>query len=47
MPHLTSARPHDGDRVTVTAHIEPPGGPEQDVESEAWIHILEEGKSLK
>lgn len=23
MPRLTSARPHDGDRVTVTAHINP------------------------
>ncbi|MFJ3842030.1 SRPBCC family protein [Streptomyces sp. NPDC090054] len=47
MPRLTSAKPHGGDRVTVTAHIEPPGEPEQDVESEAWIHVLEEGKSLE
>ncbi|MEV7558963.1 SRPBCC family protein [Streptomyces sp. NPDC089795] len=47
MPRLTSAKPHDGDRVTVTAHIEPPGEPEQDVKSEAWIRVLEEGKSLE
>lgn len=47
MPHLTSAKPHGGDRVTVTAHIEPPGQPEQDVESEAWIHVREEGTSLE
>ncbi|MFE6709908.1 SRPBCC family protein [Streptomyces sp. NPDC057695] len=47
MPRLTSARPHDGDHVTVTAHIEPPGAPEQDVTSDAWIHVLEEGKSLE
>ncbi|MFE2578690.1 SRPBCC family protein [Streptomyces sp. NPDC059378] len=47
MPRLTSARPHDGDQVTVIAHIEPPGEPEQDVKSEAWIRVLEEGKSLE
>ncbi|MFI5865074.1 SRPBCC family protein [Streptomyces sp. NPDC051546] len=47
MPRLTSAKPHGGDKVTVTAHIEPPGEPEQDVKSEAWIHVLEEGKSLE
>ncbi|CAL9351371.1 SRPBCC family protein [Streptomyces griseomycini] len=47
MPRLTSARPHDGDRVTVTAHIDPADAPEQDVESEAWIHVVEDGKSLE
>ncbi|MER6522743.1 SRPBCC family protein [Streptomyces sp. NPDC001553] len=47
MPRLTSAKPHDGDKVTVTAHMEPPGEPEQDVKSEAWINVLEEGKSLE
>lgn len=47
MPRLTSARPHDGDKVTVTAHIEPPGEPERDVKSEAWIRVLEEGTSLE
>ncbi|GGZ86512.1 hypothetical protein GCM10010371_53090 [Streptomyces subrutilus] len=47
MPRLTSARPHDGDKVTVTAHIEPPGEPEQDVKSEAWIRVLQEGTSLE
>ncbi|MCK8679401.1 MULTISPECIES: SRPBCC family protein [Streptomyces] len=47
MPRLTSARPHGGDRVTVTAHIDPPDAPEQDVTSEAWIRVVEEGKSLE
>lgn len=47
MPRLTSARPHDGDRVTVTAHIDPPDAPEQDVTSEAWIRVVEEGRSLE
>ncbi|OKK21940.1 hypothetical protein AMK16_01445 [Streptomyces sp. CB00455] len=47
MPRLTSAQPHDGDQVTVTAHIEPAGEPEQDVRSEAWIRVVEEGRSLE
>ncbi|CAL9336129.1 SRPBCC family protein [Streptomyces sp. enrichment culture] len=47
LPRLTSAGPHDGDRVTVTAHIDPEDAPEQDVTSEAWIHVVEEGKSLE
>ncbi|MEV0696206.1 SRPBCC family protein [Streptomyces sp. NPDC050388] len=47
MPRLTSVRPHDGDRVTVTAHIDPADAPEQDVTSEAWIHVIEDGKSLE
>ncbi|PRH77816.1 SRPBCC family protein [Streptomyces solincola] len=47
MPRLTSARPEGGDRVTVTAHIDPPDAPEQDVTSEAWIRVVEEGKSLE
>ncbi|MEU0033313.1 MULTISPECIES: SRPBCC family protein [unclassified Streptomyces] len=47
MPGMTSAKPHDGDRVTVTAHIEPASEPEQDVKSEAWIRVAEEGKSLE
>ncbi|MER7983691.1 SRPBCC family protein [Streptomyces sp. NPDC095817] len=46
LPRLKAAHPHDGDRVTVTAHIDPPGGPEQDVTSEAWIRVLEHGKTL-
>ncbi|MFF2141020.1 SRPBCC family protein [Streptomyces sp. NPDC058193] len=46
MPRLTSARPHGGEQVTVTAHIDPPDGSEQDVTSEAWIRVFEEGKSL-
>ncbi|MFJ9743274.1 SRPBCC family protein [Streptomyces sp. NPDC101166] len=47
LPRLTVARPHDGDRVTVTAHIDPPDAPEQDVTGEAWIRVVEEGKSLE
>ncbi|XKK60707.1 SRPBCC family protein [Streptomyces sp. ARC32] len=47
MPRLTAAHPHDGDRVTVTAHIDPPDAPEQDVTSEAWIRVLEHGKTLE
>ncbi|WP_455355424.1 SRPBCC family protein [Streptomyces sp. SYSU K217416] len=47
MPRLTGARPQGGDRVTVTAHIDPPGGPEQDVTSDAFLRVFEEGKSLE
>ncbi|MFJ9061816.1 SRPBCC family protein [Streptomyces sp. NPDC102409] len=47
MPRLTSARPHGGDRVTVTAHIDPPDAPDHDVTSEAWIRVVEEGRSLE
>ncbi|WP_327686541.1 SRPBCC family protein [Streptomyces sp. NBC_00467] len=47
MPRLTAARPLDGDRVTVTAHIDPEDAPGQDVTSEAWIRVLEQGKTLE
>jgi uncharacterized membrane protein len=47
MPRLTSATPTDGDKVEVTAHIDPQNGPERDVEGEAWVHVIEEGKSLE
>ncbi|MFE2927935.1 SRPBCC family protein [Streptomyces goshikiensis] len=47
MPRLTSARRHDDDQVTVTAHIDPPGEPQQAVQAEAWIRVLEEGRSLE
>ncbi|GGW60038.1 hypothetical protein GCM10010503_41600 [Streptomyces lucensis JCM 4490] len=47
MPRLTSARPHGGDQVTVTAHIDPPDAPEQDVTSEAWLRVVEDGKGLE
>jgi uncharacterized membrane protein len=47
MPRLTSARPHDGDQVTVTAHLDVEGAPEKDVEGEAWIKVIDEGKSLE
>ena len=47
LPRLTAAHLHDGDRVTVTAHLDPPQAPEQDVTGEAWIHVIEDGKSLE
>ncbi|MET0235026.1 MAG: SRPBCC family protein [Kibdelosporangium sp.] len=47
MPRLTSAEPGSGDTVTVTAHINPENAPEQDVKGEAWIHVIEDGKSLE
>ncbi|WP_435224256.1 SRPBCC family protein [Streptomyces sp. Tue6028] len=47
LPRLTSVRPKGGDRVTVTAHIDPPDAPEQDVTSEAWIHVIDDGRSLE
>lgn len=47
MPRLTSVRPHGGEQVTVTAHIDPPDAPEQDVTSEAWVRVVEEGRSLE
>ncbi|MET3806246.1 putative membrane protein [Nakamurella sp. UYEF19] len=47
MPRLTSARPAGGDKVDVTAHIEPEGGPERDVEGEAWIKVVEDGRKLQ
>jgi uncharacterized membrane protein len=47
MPRLTSVRPHGGDQVTVTAHIDPPDAPEQDVTSEAWIRVIEDGRTLE
>ncbi|MFH8238074.1 SRPBCC family protein [Streptomyces sp. NPDC018321] len=46
LPRLTSARPQGGDRVTVSAHIDPPDAPEQEVTSDAFIRVTEQGKSL-
>ena len=47
LPRLTSVRPKEGDKVAVTAHIDPDDAPEQDVEGEAWIDVVEEGRSLE
>ena len=47
LPQMTSARPAGGDRVDVTAHIEPPGQPERDVEGEAWVKVKEAGRTLE
>lgn len=47
LPRLTSARSHGNNRVTVTAHLDPADAPEQDVTGEAWIRVIEDGKSLE
>jgi hypothetical protein len=50
MPRLTSAEPKGGDKVEVTAHLDEkdtPGSGDQDVQGEAWIHVLEQGKTLE
>jgi len=47
LPRLTSARAAGGDKVVVTAHIDPADGPEQDVEGEAWIKVVEKGQKLQ
>lgn len=50
MPRLTSAEPKGGDKVEVTAHLEDKDTPDhggQDVEGEAWVHVLEQGKTLE
>lgn len=46
LPRLTSVTPTGGDRYTVTAHIDPEGGPERDVAGEAWIEVREAGRTL-
>jgi hypothetical protein len=47
LPSLTSARRIGSDKVAVTAHIDPPGGPEQDVRGEAWIKVKQAGRTLE
>jgi uncharacterized protein YndB with AHSA1/START domain len=47
LPQLTEAVPEGGDRVSVTAHVNPDGGPERDVHGEAWVHVITEGKTLE
>ncbi len=47
LPRLTSVKPAGGDKVEVTAHIDPDDAPEQDVAGEAWVKMIEEGKSLE
>ncbi len=46
LPQLTSVVPAGEDRVRVTAHLNPPDGPERDVEGEAWVSVKQEGKTL-
>ena len=46
LPRLTSATPTHDDKVQVTAHIDPPDGPARDVESEAWMKIVADGRTL-
>lgn len=47
LPRLTAVEPHGADTVTVTAHIDPPDGPERDVTGEAWIRVVADGSSLE
>lgn len=47
LPRLTSATPTHDDKVDVTAHIDPPDGPPQDVQSEAWMKVLTDGRTLQ
>lgn len=44
---LTKATPTHDDKVDVTAHIDPPDGPEQDVHSEAWMKVVTDGRTLQ
>lgn len=46
LPQLTSVTSAGDDRIRVTAHINPPDGPERDVEGEAWVSVKQEGKTL-
>ncbi|WP_411286140.1 SRPBCC family protein [Lapillicoccus sp.] len=46
LPQLTSVEPAGDDRVRVTAHLNPPDGPERDVEGEAWVSVKQEGRTL-
>lgn len=47
LPRLTSARPTHDDKVEVSAHIDPDDGPARDVEGEAWINVVEQGRKLQ
>lgn len=47
LPRLTSARPAHGDKVDVTAHISPPGQPARDVQGEAWMEVVTDGRVLR
>ncbi len=47
LPRLTDATPLGGDKVAVTAHIDPQGRPEQDVHGEAWVHVISDGTTLE
>ncbi|MEU6406831.1 SRPBCC family protein [Streptomyces sp. NPDC046985] len=47
LPRLKSARPEGGDKVEVTARIDPPDAPEHDVTGEAWIHVHQDDRILE
>ena len=40
-------RPLGDDIVELTAHIDPPDGPERDVKGKAWLRVRSEGTSLE
>ena len=46
LPQLISVESVGDDRIRVTAHVNPPDGPERDVEGEAWVSVRQEGKTL-
>ena len=47
LPHLTSATPTHDDKVDVTAHLDPPDGPAQDVHSEVWMKVKTKDRTLE
>jgi uncharacterized membrane protein len=51
LPQLTEVRPAgqapEGERVEVQAVIHPDGDGEREVEGEAWIEVVEDGKKLR
>lgn len=46
LPQMTSAHRTSGDKVQVTAKIDPSDQPAREVEGEAWFTVKEEGKTL-
>ncbi|MEV4314883.1 SRPBCC family protein [Actinocrispum sp. NPDC049592] len=47
LPRLTEATPQGGDKVDVTAHIDPEGQPAHDVHSEAWMRVVKDEQTLE
>ncbi len=47
LPQITSAHPVGDGKVEVSAHIDPPGQPERDVQGQAWVKVREAGRTLE